>query len=184
MMNLVVNILFGHILEIIYTSFVYNSIKSKSCKSTYIIYAISYIVSAILICFSYNSIYLMYIYISVIFYIINAIYKKQWHQITNMLLMLNILLITSILTAIPIIFFGYNVMTLIITRIELILFMLVSNKISSFYKFWLNNWNRTLNNKIKSVSIRNFTLLTIYVSITLINIFLNELFLHIYNKII
>lgn len=186
MANLIVNIIFGYILETIFFSYTFNKIKSVSYKSTYIIFLISYIISAIIVNFSFNNIYIFYISIAFIFALMYCLFHKQKYNITNALLMLNLLLISSILTTIPILIFGYNITSFILNRIEIILLLIIVKilPVENIYKLIISNWNRTVNNKIKSVTIRNFTMIIIYFLITIVNIFLNEFFLNIYQNIL
>lgn len=185
MLNLVVNIVFGFGLETIYFGYIYNNIKNVKYKSTYIYYLISSILSFLIQNFTYNNLYLTYIFIALIFYILYAITHKEWKQITNFFLMLNIILISSILTTIPILIFGYNSISFILNRLEMLLILLIVKKINlnKLYKLIIRNWNRTTNNKIKSVSVRNFTMIFIYIFLTFINIFVNDFFMNIYKSV-
>ena len=186
MLNLIVNILYGFVFQGLYTGYVYNKIKGVNYKSTYIIYMISYIIGSILTSFNYNFIYYSMIFISIIFYVLYSFIHKEWKQITNMFLILNIMLLTSILTALPIIFIGYNNYYILVNLIELIIIMILCNKlnVNKIYKVVVMNWNRTNNNKIKSVTIRNFVLISIYILITLINLFINGYFINIYQNLL
>ena len=186
MLNLIVNIIFGYVLETLFFSYTFNKIKSVSYKSTYIIFLITYIISAIIVNFSFNNVYFFYILIALIFEIIYSKIHKQKYNILNVLLMLNLLLISSIITTIPILIYGYNITSFIINRIEIIILLILVKllPLEKIYKIITSNWNRTMNNRIKSVTIRNFTLIIICISITLVNIFLNEIFLRIYNNIL
>lgn len=185
MLNLVVNIIFGFGLETIYFGYIFNNIKNEKYKTTYIYYLISSILSFLLQNFTYNNLYLTYIFIALIFYVLYAITHKEWKQITNFFLMLNIILISSILTTIPILIFGYNSLSFVLNRLEMLVILFVVKKINlnKLYKLIIRNWNRTTNNKIKSVSVRNFTMIFIYIFLTFINIFVNEFFMNIYKSV-
>ena len=186
MLNLIVNILNGFIFQSIYVGYVYNKIKNVNYKSTYFIYLICYIIGATITSFNYSFIYYSMIIVSIMFYITYSIIHKEWKQITNFILMLNIHFVTSILTAIPILIFGYNSLYLLINFIMLITIMIICKKvnINKIYKIFIKNWNRTMNNKIKSVTIRNLSLILIYILITLINYFVNSYFIYIYSSLL
>ncbi len=186
MLNLVINILFGYGLETLYFGYAFNKIKGVNYKSTYLIFLISYILSAIIASFNFINHYYVYIVVAIIFYIIYAIVHKEYKQITNFFLMLNIQLVSSIITAIPILFIGYNNLYLVINIIvNIILLILIKFiPINKCYKVIIQNWNRTNHNKIKSVTIRNFTLIIIYIFVTLINMFVNGIFINIYQKLL
>lgn len=186
MLNMVVNVIYGFIFQSMYVGYVYNRIKNINYKSTYIIYLISYILGSIITSFNYSFIFYSMIIMSIIFYIIYSIIHKEWKQITNFFLILNILTLTSIVTAIPLIFLKYNIISLIFNFMELLVIMLFVKKynFNKLYKKLMQNWNRTSSNKIKSVTIRNFILIVLCISITLINLFINNYFINIYNSIL
>lgn len=186
MLNLIINILFGYGLETIYFGYAFNKIKGVSYKSTYLIFLISYIISSIIASFNFINHYYVYIVVAFIFYILYAVVHKEFKQITNFFLILNIQLISSIITAIPIIFIGYNNLYLLINIIINILLLILIKyiPINKLYKTIIQNWNRTNHNKIKSVTIRNFTLIIIYIFVTLINMFVNGIFIDIYQKLL
>lgn len=186
MLNLIVNIIFGYGLETLYFGYSFNKIKGVNYKSTYIIYLISYIIGAIIIQFTFKNIYYGYIITSFLFEILYMFFHKNKFNITNVFLMLNILLITSIMLAIPILIIGYNNLYLIL-NIILTIFLFILVKIlplNKFYRLIVQNWNRTTHNKIKSVTVRNFTMIVIYIFVTLINMFVNEYFINIYSKLL
>ena len=186
MANLIVNIIFGYGFETIYCGYAFNKIKNIKSRKTYLIFLISYILCSIIVNFTFNNIFYLYIILSFMFGIINSIANKTKFNITDVFLLLNILLTTSLILAIPIIFIGYNKYYLIINIIGniLLLFLIKLLPLNKYYKIVVNNWNRTSSNKIKSVTIRNLTLIIIYFLISLVNIFLNVYFLNIYSNIL
>ena len=186
MLNLIINILFGYGLETIYFGYAFNKIKGVNYKSTYFIYLISSIIPFVFQKFTYNNLYLTYILIALFFYLMYAVIHKEYRQITNFFLMLNLILISSIIMAIPMFFVGYNQNYLIINIVmNLILIVVVKYApLNNIYKTIIQNWNRTNHNKIKSVTIRNFTMILIYTFVTLINVFVNEIFMNIYKNIL
>lgn len=186
MLNLIVNIIFGYGLETLYFGYAFNKIKGNNYKSTYMLFLISYIISSICASFSFINHYYVYILVAFVFYILYAIIHKEYKQITNFFLMLNILLFSSIITAIPIIFIGYNQYYLIINIIINLLLLLILKllPVNKYYKFIISNWNRTAHNKIKSVTIRNFTMIIICILVTLINLFINNIFMGMYTNIL
>lgn len=186
MANLIVNIIFGYGLETLYFGYFFNKVKDLKYKSTYIIFLLSYIISSIIVNFSFNNVYFFYILIAFIFELINSLFHKQKYNITNVFLLLNVMLFSSLLLAILMLFTGYNTLYLILNIICTILLIVLTKllPLNKYYKFIISNWNRKTNNKIKSVTIRNFTMIIIYFLITIVNIFLNEFFLNIYQNIL
>ena len=186
MLNLIVNILSGYVLETIYFGYIFNKTKGIKYKSTYILFLISYIIGSISASFSFTNHYYVYIVVAFVFYILYAIIHKEYKQITNFFLMLNILLFSSILTTIPILIFGYNMTSFLLNRLEMIIILIIINKINinKYYKLIIKNWNRATHNKIKSVTLRNFTLIIICILVTLINLFINNIFMDMYTNIL
>lgn len=186
MVNLIVNIVYGYVFQSFYTGYVYNKIKNTKGISSMIIFFISNMIAFGLQSFTYNNYYATLLITASMFYILYALFHKEWKQITNFFLILNIMLVTSIVTAIPIIFVGYNFIALLINFVELIIIMFALSKIdiSKIHKIILLNWNRSKNNKIKSVTIRNITLILVCIMITLINIFVNNIFINLYQSVL
>lgn len=186
MLNLVVNILYGLIGQSVYTGYVYNKIKNKKYKLSWVILLVSTLISFAFSKYTYNYMYITYILISAFYYLMFAFIYKEWKQITNFFLILNIMLITSILTAVPIMFVGYNKYSLFMNMAELVIFTIVIYFIpfNKLYKFILKNWNRTNNNKIKSVTIRNIILILVCIFITVVNIILNNFIINSYQSVL
>ena len=186
MLNLIVNILFGYVLETIYFGYTFNKIKGIKKKRTYFIYLISYVLAAVVIQFTFQNIYYGYMIASFVFEIIYCLTEKRKFNITNVFLLLNLIMINSIILAIPMLFVGYNNLYLIINIIiTLVLLLLVKVlPLNKYYKIIVQNWNRTTHNKIKSVTVRNLTLIIIYSLVTIINVFVNEIFINIYQKLL
>lgn len=186
MLNMVVNIIYAFVIQNIYAGYVFNKLKNVKGVSSMIIFFISNMIAFGLQSFTYNNYYATFLITAAIFYVLYALVHKEWKQITNFFLILNIMLVTSIITAIPMIFVGYNVIALLINISELILIMFLLNKIdiNKKYKKILQNWNRNGSNKIKSVTIRNITLILVCLMITLINVFVNNIFINIYQTVL
>ena len=186
MLNLIVNIIFGYGLETIYCGYVFNKIKNIKSKKTYLIFLISYILGSIIVNFTFNNIFYLYIVLSFVFGILSCLINKTKFNITDVFIMLNLLLVTSLILAIPILFIGYNKYYLIINIVGNLILLLISKllPLNKYYKIIVQNWNRTSHNKIKSVTVRNLTLIIIYFLISLVNIFLNVCFLNIYSNIL
>ena len=125
MLNMVVNVLFGYVLETIYFGYSFNKIKGIKSKKTYFIYLISYVLAAIIIQFTFQNIYYGYIIASFIFEMINCIVSKSKFNITNVFLLLNLIMINSIILAIPMLFIGYNNLYLIVNIIITLLLLIL-----------------------------------------------------------
>lgn len=172
--NLLTMFLFGY---------TFNNFKGIRDKSTYPFVLISYILGMALTSFSYNSLVFAYIIFALIFSVLIGI-KNKYYNILNMLLMLNIILFTSSITAIPILFVGYNYLYILINIIIILslIAILWYNDFSTNYYNVYSCWNRELGNKYKSVTVRNFTIISINFGFMLMNLFIVNYFMNIYTN--
>jgi len=177
-----------NVLQMFYLGYAFNKIKGINDKKTYILIFVSYILAGLLSNFCFNSIISAYISSSVIFSLSFAIYNKNKFQITNLLLILNIILFTSIITFIPLLIIGYGNTYLFLNFLIFISFIILLYKfnISRYYYKLISCWNRNKKEpkKIKSVTLRNTTLIITYFTITVINLFLNYFISNLYYSLL
>lgn len=165
MLNFIISIILGLIPEVLYFTLflVYTkNLKTKRLK-LFILLAIGYIV-LIMICRYQLIFYLSYI---VYIYLINKIlYKAHISDIFVISLGSVYLTITS--------FIAFKItenyyLAYIINRIILYTIFLIKNKFNPIYKLYLSLWNRNDNAKIKSITLRNISLLVVNVFILILN---------------
>lgn len=126
--------------------------------------------------FFYKQIY-FYIGVMITPYLINKfLYKKP--LITDIFLV-NFASILNLLIAIPLLFLNLIVNNIYILCIlnKLILFSLIiinKKNIRKFYNFYCQNWNRNFKakNKIKSLTLRNLSIISFNLLLVVANIFL------------
>ena len=156
--------------------------KAKDINSQkvviYIIILISYIISSVMINFTYkNQIYMLLILAVMIYLFMKIIFKNKF-QISDIFLIYYIsatILIIAILTQL---IFGYTLTALIIDRIILLIIALMLGKyLRKIYKIYLYNWNRGENHKIKSITIRNVSIIIMNLTIFIINTYILNCFL-------
>lgn len=179
-MIVVLNLIFN-LLTIFLFGFSFNNCKGIRDKSTYPFVLISYLLCCVISNFSYNNLIYAYIILAIIFSLLRS-FKEKGYNVLNMLLMLNIALFYSTITALPILLLGYSYITLYISYFILIVFTLIL-KLYDFSKSYYNVyscWNRESGNKYKSITVRNFTLISIYTGFILINIFVVYYFNNVY----
>lgn len=164
--NLLTMFLFGY---------TFNNFKGIRDKSTYPFVLISYILGMALTSFSYNSLVFAYIIFALIFSILIGI-KNKYYNILNMLLMLNIVLFNVTLSIITILLLGYNFISMSVTTMTMIVIIAILKRydFSNNYYNVYNCWNRELGNRYKSITVRNFTLISIYFGLFITNAFVLE----------
>lgn len=167
----IINILFE-------TWFVYYMLKGiknidSKKKRLFIFTLISYLLSSIIIGFTYkNQIYMLILYSTILFILIKILYKKKVQILDVFLIyyLTTIILITAIITQL---IFSYTIKALIIDRIILLLIALfTTKKIKKIYDLCKNNWNRGENHKVKSITLRNILILGMNFTLFILNNYL------------
>lgn len=144
---------------------------------------ISYILSSILIGFTYKSQIFMALLLAVFSYLIaKKLYSKKV-QIIDFLLIYYIISFMLFVTIFTTLIFGYNIKMMIINRLMLLIIALTIHKlINKVYIIYKKNWNRGNNHKIKSVTLRSGSIITMNIFIYLINNYILYYLLKIINK--
>lgn len=164
-MNFVISVFLGLLPEVLYFTLflVYTkNLKEKRLK-LFLLLSIGYI-ALIMICRYQLLFYLGYI---VYIYIINKYLFKA--HISDLFV---ISLGSVYLTATSFIAFkvtGNYYLAYIINRIILYMIFIFRNSFNFLYKSYRNLWNRNENNKIKSITLRNVSLLLINIMIVIMN---------------
>lgn len=172
-MNALINLLFGNLFEALFICVMFYKIKGLKSKKLLLFVAtlITYSVSGIIISFSYNNQYLFYILFDVILYLFTKLIYKNKIQIIDLFIIYYIEMIINFSCLILMLLIGYNYIFFILNRLLLIIIMLFSGKLNRFYNFYYYNWNRHSDNKIKSVTIRNLTIISCNLMLYIINYF-------------
>ena len=165
----------------------YNLIKIKNIKDKkyrlYIGLLLSFVISSIVIGFTYkNQIYMMVLNAAITYLFMKLLYKTKI-QIPDIFLIYfvnSIILFTAIISQLIL---GYTMIALIIDRIILLLMVLLGTKhITNWYKNYINNWNRGKGHKIKSITLRNISILFMNITIFIINNYILYYFLNLLKK--
>lgn len=171
MINFVNKILLGSIFEIFFISYMLIKIKGIDSKRflVFIITLLSYFISGLIVNFTYNNQYLCYIVLNIMIYIFMKIIFKNKMQIIDMFLIYYIIMIVNFSCLITMKIFGYNLKFLYSNRLILTLIMFVSCKLKTLYRNYIKYWNRKDGNKIKSITIRNISIITMNFMLYIIN---------------
>lgn len=165
----------------------YNLVKIKEIKEKkillYVGLLLSFIISSIVIGFTYkNQIYMLVLNAIITYLFMKFLYKKKI-QISDMFLIYFINSTILFIAIITQLIFGYTILALIIDRIILLLIALIVAKyITKIYKNYLKNWNRGKGHKIKSITLRNLSILFMNLSLFIINNYILYYFLSLLNK--
>ena len=171
MINFIVSLLLGMLPEVLYFTLFLSftkKIKTKRFK-LFLLLAIGYIL-LIMICRYQLIFYLAYIVYS--YLILKLLYKSEIpdifiYSVSFLYLTLLALLFYSIL-------YDYYIICYVLYRICLFIPLFIfKNKMNNLYKQYLGLWNRSNDKvKIKSITLRNVSLLTLNILIVIINLIL------------
>ena len=165
--------IFGNLFEILFISIMFYKIKGLKEKKILLFIGtfITYFLSGFITSYSYNNQYLFYILFNVIyFFILKLIYKKSIN-IVDFFIIYYIGMIMSFSCLILMKIFEYNYLSYIGSRIILFMFLLISGKLNKIYRFYCYNWNRHKDNKVKSITVRNITIISCNLMLYIINYF-------------
>ena len=167
MINFIVSLLLGMLPEVLYFTLFLSftkKIKTKRLK-LFLLLAIGYIL-LIMICRYQLIFYLVYIVYS--YLVLKLLYKSE---IIDFFICSMGLSYITIVGLIGYLLIGYNyVVYYIIARIVLYFIFLFKNKLNVFYNFYKSCWNRKDNLKIKSITLRNISLVFLNLLIIIFNI--------------
>ena len=167
-MNFVISIFLGLLPEVLYFTLflVYTKgIKTKRLK-LFLLLAIGYI-ALIMICRYQLLFYLGYIVYT--YLILKLLYKSH---IVNLFLFVICFLYYAICSYISFIIVDNYWVAYILDRILLFLPIIFINNVNGFYKKYTKLWNRNDKAKIKSITLRNISLMFLYLMIIIVNFIL------------
>lgn len=176
-MNQIILLFLEKVCEAIYFSLFL--IYGKNLKEKRLLFTIIMIAEYLMITklIEYN-IWIHILYITMTYINLKVLYREK-AQITDIflfasasiVLILISILCSSILIITNIYWLYYPV--LIINRILMFLFLLIfKNNINKWYKIFCNNWNKKVDNKIKSLTLRNISVIIFNLMFYVINIYM------------
>ena len=172
-MYFITGILLGTIFEIFFITVMFYKIKGLKDKKILLFIGtfITYFLSGFITSYSYNNQYLFYLIFNVIYFFILKIIYKRNINIVDLFVIYYIEMILNFSCLLLMKIIGYNYVFLFTNRILLIIIMLVSNKFNKLYRFYCYNWNRHKDNKVKSITVRNLTIISCNLMLYIINYF-------------
>lgn len=171
MMNFINSILLGSIFEIFFISMMLIRIKELKSKRLLLFIGIFiiYFIGGFIVNFTYNNQYLFYILFNILTYILLKFLYKKKTQIIDIFLIYYIEMILNFSCLFSMKLFDYNYTSYYFSRFILTILMIIAPLFRNTYKSYIKYWNRKDGNKIKSITVRNLSIITMNVLLYIIN---------------
>ena len=128
-----------------------------------------YFIGGLIVNFTYNNQYIFYIVFNAMTYtLLKALYKRKT-QVIDIFLVYYIEMILNFSCLITLKIFGYNLLFLYANRLLLVIIMCLIPIFRKLYLKYVKYWNRKDGNKIKSVTVRNLSIISMNVLLYIIN---------------
>lgn len=167
MINFIISFLCCAIPDSLYFTLLITNIKQIKDKKIilFILILIGYTIFVMLL--QYN--FLLYVLFIVHIYLcLKLLYNIKIYDIFLIIFAYLYLIVSNIFGSM---FNGINYyLGYVINKIVMFSILMFTKKITNVYKFYLNNWNRSNNNKVKSITIRNIGLLTTNIMLIILDI--------------
>jgi hypothetical protein len=169
MLNFIISLLLGILPDILYYYIYIKSIKKINTKNIlfFILLCINYILCIILI---QHQFYLYIIQDIIIYFIIKKLYSSQINDVFLVIFLETYMLVLALIS--------FNlienyIVSFVVYRIFLFLPLIFKNRIINFYENYTKLWNRhNIPHKIKSITLRNISLVVLNIMIILMYIIL------------
>lgn len=169
MINFIVSLLLGMLPDVFYYFIYIKQIKEIKNKK-FLFFALLFLNYILCIILIQHQFYLYIIQDIIIYLIMKKIYKAQ---INDMFLIIFLETYMLVLSLISFNLINNYVLSFVIYRILLFLPLLFKDRIIEFYKNYTKLWNRhNIPNKIKSITLRNISLVVLNIMIILMYIIL------------
>lgn len=167
----ILNILF-EVWFIYYTLIKIKNIDTKK-RRLFTSVLIGYMLASMLIGFLYkNQIYMLVMMTTFIYLFCKLLYKKkiQILDVFTIYYVVGSIYLTAMIVQICL---GYNIISLLVSRVVLLFIVIfISKYYKKIYKICVENWNRGINHKIKSITLRNILIIGMNFTIFLLNCYL------------
>ena len=169
MINFIVSLLLGMLPDVFYYFIYIKQIKEIKNKK-FLFFALLFLNYILCIILIQHQFYLYIIQDIIIYLIMKKIYKAQ---INDMFLIIFLETYMLVLSLISFNLINNYVLSFVIYRILLFLPLLFKDRIIEYYKIYTKLWNRhNIPNKIKSITLRNISLVALNIMIILMYIIL------------
>ena len=169
MINFIVSLLLGMLPDVFYYFIYIKQIKEIKNKK-FLFFALLFLNYILCIILIQHQFYLYIIQDIIIYLIMKKIYKAQ---INDMFLIIFLETYMLVLSLISFNLINNYVLSFVIYRILLFLPLLFKDRIIEYYKIYTKLWNRhSIPNKIKSITLRNISLVALNIMIILMYIIL------------
>lgn len=174
MIRLILSLLFGILPQALYFMLYLSKIKQIKNRRLILLLLIFLIITGASVFMNYN----LYLYIAVIpmIYLAMKLLYRRKVQIIDLFIVAMLFAILMIISFVCSFVYKNNAnlygIAYIINNILLFSTLALSKLFEKFYKFYCNNWNRKQGNKIKSITLRNISLISMNILIFVIDVLL------------
>lgn len=179
-MIILCNIIFGMLPEILYIWYSMVTIKNmkKHRLLLLLLIAASYILCGILVNFTYDYQYFVYVLLSVLIFISCKLLDKHTNILDLFFGYYSIMFI-NYTSLIMMKLFGYTLLAQNLSKCMLIVGAGITYLYGTkLYQFCLSQWNRSSNNKIKAITLRNLIIISTNVLLFIINYYVTNFLLN------
>ena len=172
------NLVFGMLFEVLFIYLIIiiaKRIKNKKLLLFFIVF-LGYIISGIIVNFTYdNQAWAITLMIIFIFLVCKLLYKDNI-EILDIFLITFSIFVVSLVSALSLSIFGFDKIEALIFSRLVLLFVIDLLMLFDFYKLYalyVSLWNRRDDGNIKSITIRNISVIMLNVTMFLITFFVN-----------
>ena len=174
MMRILLSLLLGILPQSLYFNLFVTNIKGIKNKRGLLLIILFILCILLNMIIRYN-IYLYLLFIPLYYIALKLLYKKKTQIIDIFIIALSftiMMLISSICSRLCLININLYWIAYIINNVSLFATLLLKKWLVKFYKFYCKNWNRKEGNRVRSISLRNVSLISLNVAIVIADIFL------------
>ena len=168
MTNFIISLLLGALPDSLYITLFITKTKGVS-KHKLILFATVFIGYILFLMICRYSFMLYFIYIIHIYLMLKLLYKSKIQDIFIIITSYVYLILSGVIGSLFIGITDYAV-GLVINKVVLFTVFIFSNKLNKVYKQYLMNWNVKPNSKIKSITLRNISLVTMNIMLVILDV--------------
>jgi hypothetical protein len=163
---MIISLIFGMLPDVLYYWSMLLAIKEKD-KHKLIFFILIFVAYILLITICRYD-YILYMLFGICIYVIlKVLYKSDIIDLFLIIILFDYMMITSFASYF---LFDNYILALIINRILLFMPLLICKKLNKWYNIYRSLWNRNANQRIKSLTLRNISILLLNTTIVLLYI--------------
>ena len=169
--EVLIHLIFGNLFEIFAIAYTISKVKDLKITKILLASTIGYLLGGTVTGFNYNLQYISYIIITFMIYLMCKVSCRNKFKIIDVFVIYYVLMILCFSSLVPILLFSNYYLQFIVSRLVILTFLLNIPRLNlrdKYIKYW-KFWDRRKGNKIKAITVRNLSLITLnilYVVIT------------------